>query len=89
MINIIIMLILLAMCILSVYVAIHSYCEMRKAQNMLYEQRQEWLVVKSKLSMIEKYCRDYTEGKNGFTELRNIGNIVHDGSGDLWELGIK
>lgn len=89
MIFIVVMMILLAMCILSVYVAIHSYCEMQKARNMLYEQRQEWLALKSKLSMIEKYYRDYAEGRNGFTELRNIGNIVHDGSGDLWEIGIK
>lgn len=44
----------------------------------LYAQRDMSLYYKNKMSMVEYQFRNYREGKNPFTVLRDIGDIVQD-----------
>lgn len=44
----------------------------------LYAQRDLFLYYKNKMSMVEYQFRNYREGKNPFTVLRDIGDIVQD-----------
>lgn len=44
----------------------------------LYAQRDMFLYYKNKMSMVEYQFRNYREGKNPFTVLRDIGDIVQD-----------
>lgn len=44
----------------------------------LYAQNDMFTYYKNKISMIEYHYRNYREGKNPFTVLRNIGDIIQD-----------
>lgn len=44
----------------------------------LYAQKDMFLYYKNKMSMVEYQFRNYREGKNPFTVLRGIGDIVQD-----------
>lgn len=43
-----------------------------------YSQQDMFLYYKNKMSMVEYQFRNYKEGKNPFTVLRSIGDIVQD-----------
>lgn len=44
----------------------------------LYAQNDMFTYYKNKISMIEYHYRNYREGKNPFTVLRSIGDIIQD-----------
>lgn len=47
-------------------------------KNELYAQNDMFTYYKNKVSMIEYHYRNYREGKNPYTVLRNIGDIIQD-----------
>ena len=47
-----------------------------KKINKLLKEKREWVSAKSKLSMIESKMKDYKEGKNAFTVLRDIQEVL-------------
>lgn len=49
-----------------------------KYKDELYAQTDMYNYYKNKISMIEYHYRNYTEGKNPFTVLRKIGDIIQD-----------
>ena len=47
-------------------------------KNELYAQNDMFTYYKNKVSMIEYHYRNYREGKNPYTVLRDIGAIIQD-----------
>lgn len=54
-----------------------SKIKYKKLYNQLIDKNKEFTQVKNKLSMIEYYHRNYKEGKNPFTVLRDISNTLY------------
>lgn len=55
-----------------------SKIKYKKLYNQLIDKNKEFTQVKNKLSMIEYYHRNYKEGKNPFTVLRDISNTLYE-----------
>lgn len=49
-----------------------------KLYKQLIDKNKEFTQVKNRLSMIEYYHRNYKEGKNPFTVLRDISNTLYE-----------
>ena len=59
-----------------IIVAIRALFGFRKERDELREEKRQWINAKSKLSLIEAKARELKEGKNIFTVMRDIQNIV-------------
>ena len=55
-----------------------SKIKYKKLYNQLIDKNKEFTHVKNRLSMIEYYHRNYKEGKNPFTVLRDISNTLYE-----------
>lgn len=55
-----------------------SKIKYKKLYKQLIDKNKEFTQVKNKLSMIEYYHRNYKEGKNPFTVLRDISNTLYE-----------
>lgn len=71
----ILLIMLLIIIIICFIIMLVKYIQCR---NKLYEQNDMYLYYKNKLSMIEYQYRNYKEGMNAFTVLRNISKILND-----------
>lgn len=65
----------LALLFLALY--IKTKIKLHRLDRALIEKNKEYTFVKNRLSMIEYYHRNYKEGKNPFTVLRDISNILY------------
>lgn len=59
-----------------IIVAIKALFGFRRERDELREEKGQWLGAKSKLSLIEAKAREFREGKNIFTVMRDIQDIV-------------
>lgn len=73
--NMIWLIILLIIAIICFIIMLIKYIDIK---NQLYEQNDMYLYYKNKISMIEYQYRNYKEGMNAFTVLRNMANILKD-----------
>lgn len=73
--NMIWLIILLIIAIICFIIMLIKYIDIK---NQLYEQNDMYLYYKNKISMIEYQYRNYKEGMNAFTVLRNIASILKD-----------
>lgn len=55
-----------------------SKIKYKKLYKQLIDKNKEFTYVKNRLSMIEYYHRNYKEGKNPFTVLRDISNTLYE-----------
>lgn len=55
-----------------------SKIQLHRLNKQYIDNNKQYLRVKSKLSMIESYNRNYKEGKNPFTVLRDISNTLYE-----------
>lgn len=55
-----------------------SKIKYKKLYKQLIDKNKEFTQVKNRLSMIEYYHRNYKEGKNPFTVLRDISNTLYE-----------
>lgn len=54
-----------------------SKIKYKKLYNQLIDKNKEFTHVKNRLSLIEYYHRNYKEGKNPFTVLRDISDTLY------------
>lgn len=73
--NMIWLIILLTIAIICFIIMLIKYIDIK---NQLYEQNDMYLYYKNKISMIEYQYRNYKEGMNAFTVLRNMASILKD-----------
>lgn len=73
--NMIWLIILLIIAIICFIIMLIKYIDIK---NQLYEQNDMYLYYKNKISMIEYQYRNYKEGMNAFTVLRNMASILKD-----------
>lgn len=73
--NMIWLIILLIIAIICFIIMLIKYIDIK---NQLYEQNDMYLYYKNKISMIEYQYRNYKEGMNAFTVLRNVASILKD-----------
>lgn len=73
--NMIWLIILLIIVIICFIIMLIKYIDIK---NQLYEQNDMYLYYKNKISMIEYQYRNYKEGMNAFTVLRNMASILKD-----------
>lgn len=66
-----IILILTSICFILIY-------KLKNIEDLYYNDKQVFLNTKNKLSMIEYHYRNYKEGQNAFTTLRDISNTLKD-----------
>lgn len=55
-----------------------SKIKYKKLYKQLIDKNKEFTHAKNRLSMIEYYHRNYKEGKNPFTVLRDISNTLYE-----------
>ena len=55
-----------------------SKIKYKKLYKQLIDKNKEFTQIKNRLSMIEYYHRNYKEGKNPFTVLRDISNTLYE-----------
>lgn len=70
----------LAVLFLALYIRIKI--KFHKLNDKLIQKNKEYTIVKTKLSMIEYHHRNYKEGMNPFTVLRNISNTLYEEESD-------
>ena len=51
----------------------------RKMQEEYYEIKSEYLFKANQISMIEYHYRNFKEGKNPYTVIRDISNVLYNG----------
>ena len=51
----------------------------RKLQEEYYEIKSEYLFKANQISMIEYHYRNFKEGKNPYTVIRDISNVLYNG----------
>lgn len=73
--NMVWLIILLIIAIICFIIMLIKYIDIK---NQLYEQNDMYLYYKNKISMIEYQYRNYKEGMNAFTVLRNMASILKD-----------
>lgn len=54
------------------------YFKVKKLKNEKEQLTKETTKLKAKVSMIEYHYRNYREGKNPYTEMRGIGDVLQD-----------
>lgn len=73
------MLYFLIMCIIIlIVVIIILYTKYKKCYNKLIEKNKKYILIKNKYDMVEYYYRNFKEGGNPYTTLRNISNLLKD-----------
>jgi len=55
------------------------YIKYKGVKNLYEQDKSIWLFTKNKFSLIESHFREYKEGKNPFTVLRDIGEVIYAG----------
>lgn len=59
-----------------IIILVKYYRKSKRKEQILLEEKKDWLSNKSKLSMIEVKLREYKEGANIFTVMRDIQDII-------------